>query len=384
MNVAELFVNLGIKGSEKTLGALSSVKKGIGDLSATSLEAKAAIIGAVYALEKLMSHSAQQGTNLSNFNALTGISTKQLQQWNYAALQAGESNEEFTGSLKGVYDKMAQMKLNKGQPEGLDLVARTVGFDSKKAYKDTFYAMEQLQKFAHSKVPMDIQNQVLKNFGLSENTIAAMRKGVFNAQNFSKAPTYGEGEINKLNKVDVAWKNLGQKIQMAFGHFTSQHGMQLVGDLSKVTDQVFRMVDAFSKLADKLKLFQWVGKAFEGWSEIFGGVADSVDRVSKSKGGALEGMKKEGMSFLEGTKDFIKGLGMTLEESGAPKATGSVGESITPNIQGGSSKNVNNNTTINQNLNFQHDGKDHQKIKESHHKSVRDAYKQLSSLTQGS
>lgn len=365
MNVGEFTVALGVKGADKTLGALTGVKQGMGEVTSMSLEAKAAIIGAVYALERLMSHSSQTGQGLSNFNALTGMSTKQLQQWQYAAQQAGESSEEFTSSLKSVYDKMSQMHAGKGRPEGLDLVARTVGFDTQRAEKDTFYAMEQLQKFMHSNISQDLKNMVGKSFGLSDTTMAAMYKGVFNQQNFDRAPLYGDKEIGQLSKVDVLWKNLGQKVEMAFGHFTAAHGAQLVGDLSKVTDQVFRMINAFERLSEKLQLFKWVGKAFEGWATIFGGVAESVDRVGKNKGGAVEGMKKEGAAWLEGLSNFAKGLVETIQESAAPSVGGQNGEKTV----------VNNNATVNQH--FQHDGKDHAKHRDASQKGITDAHKQF-------
>lgn len=395
MNIAEFFVNLGVKGSEKTVSALSNVKKSLGDMTATSLEAKAAIIGAVYALEKLMSNSAATGTGLSNFNALTGISTKQLQQWQFAARQAGESSEEFTGSLKGVQDKMAQMKLNKGAPEGLALLANTVGFDAKKAYKDTFYVMEQLQKFAQSNVSKDVQNQVMKSFGVSENTIAAMRKGVFNQQNFQKAPTYGEGEINKLNKVDVAWKNLGQTVEMAFGHFTSKHGEKLVSDLSAVTAELFKMINAFTKLADKLEVFKVIGKVFEGWGYIFNGIANVAGGITGDKEGVGHGLKEEAKGIGGGLVDLYKGMQTHMEEQRQAsiaknleefKGSGSwLARSIAPSAPaGGAEKTVNQSPTINQHLHFQHDGKDHSKIKDAAQKGINHAWKQSSAQSQGS
>lgn len=428
MQISELFVSLGVKGSEKTLGALSSVKSGLGSIASTSLEAKAAIIGAMYALEQFMSESAKQGTNLSNFNALTGISVKQLQQWQYAARQAGESSEEFTGSLKSVYDKMAQMKLNKGAPEGLGLLASTVGFDVKKAYTDTFYVFEQLQKFAHSNVSKDIQNQVFKSFGVSENTISALRKGVFSQQNFKKAPVYGEGEVNQLAKVDVLWGNLEQKVKMLFGHFNAQHGVSLVSDISKITDQVFRMIGAFERLAEKLKIFDKLAEAFKGWEIIFtklGDLSDKISGSSSSKSDKNETKKtdniEKGLSKAEGISTFgsfgdsffkfenngKQDLHPKEKDPGAiDKITNFIGglfssskgdnsssvnsllpdtkSSITPNtVVTNQNPSNTQNTNINQNLYFQHEGKEAPKIKDSIHKSVGDAWKQLSAQSQG-
>ena len=106
-----MFVSLGVKGADKTIDAFAKVGTGIKNVATESLAAKAGIIGATYALEQFMSNAATRGTDLSNLSTYLGISTKQLQQWQYAAQQAGESGEEFTSSLKSVYDKVAQMRL---------------------------------------------------------------------------------------------------------------------------------------------------------------------------------------------------------------------------------------------------------------------------------
>jgi hypothetical protein len=253
MQIAELFVTLGIKGAEKTVGALGEVKKGLGGIASMSLEAKAGILAAMYGLERMMSVSGAAGTGFTNFSALTGFSAQALQKWQYAARQAGESNEEFTGSLKSVQNAMTNMLLGKGAPEGLGIVTKAVGFDPKRA-RDSFYVMEQLQKAAQA-LPKDVGNNVLKSFGLSEGTIAAMRRNAFNPAAFAKAPAYSDKEIQSLDKSNIAWSNLGTQIQMAFGHFNAKHGQQLVNDISKIVTAVMKLTDALTILAEKLDVF---------------------------------------------------------------------------------------------------------------------------------
>lgn len=408
--IAELFVALGVKGTEKTINAMASVKTGLGNIASVSLEAKAAIVGAIYALERLMSASTQRGTELSNLNALTGISVKQLQQWQYAARQAGESNEEFTGSLKSVYDKMAQMKLNKGAPEGLDIVAQTVGFDVKKAYSDVFYVFEQLQKFAHSNVPTDIQNQILKSFGVSENTIAAFRKGVFNATNLKSAPLYSGLETKQLTATGVAFDNLETKVSMFFGHFTAKNGQDIVKTLSQVADQALRVATAFERIADKLQIFSLIGKAFGGWSVILNAIADATDGKK-----SITGQRKEAQDTLNINQEQAnikinrQNLSSTLNSATGffPSLIASLKDNLIESklllnpqdLQNGQNftdyshgvlklfdnfvsplrqqnQSTNNNANINQNLYFQHSGQDQQQVRDTHKESIAQAYKQ--------
>ncbi len=353
MQVGELFVNLGIKGADKTVAALGSVKQSLGNVSSMSIEAKAGIIGAMYALERLTAASGAMGTSLTNFTALTGLSAKSLQEWQYAARQAGVSGDEMSGSMKGVQSAMANMLMGKGAPEGLGLIASKVGFDMSRA-RDTAYVLGQYQEFAQS-VPADIGNTALKSTGLSEGVISAMRRNAFRPDVFAKAPTYSDREIGALDKANIAWSNLGNKIEMAIGHFNSRHGGQLVKDISMITDKVIKLAESFTTLAEKLKVFQLIGKVFEGWGIIFDGLNSALKNASTSKPG-------DKPSFMnEFFKEFQKDINLIVEPS--------VGNH--PNL--GSKQNV----QINQNLHFQHDGKDAGKIKDSHRKSAQDAFRQM-------
>lgn len=372
MKIAELFVNLGLKGADQAGKALGGIKGGLGEVKSLSLEAKAAILGVVYGLEKMMSNSAQAGTGLYNFNALTGMSTKELQQWQYAARQAGVSGEELTGSMKAVQSTMANMLMGKGAPEGLAMVANKVGLDPAKM-RDTVYMMQQLQKFAQQ-VPQDVGNQMLKSFGLSEGTIAAMRRNMFRPDVMAKAPTYGTGEIKQLDKVNVAWSNLGQKVQMAFGHMTAKDGMKIVGEISKMTTEILKLADALTKLADKLQIFKWVGKVFEGLAMLTNITTDQVGSLTGKigKDGVLKGTGEHILGNLEGLGEAVKGAYLTAQDALAPP--------VSPQGPTKAPSNVN----VNQTLNFQHDGKDSHKTGKDVHKAVKDAFRQMQAQGQGS
>lgn len=373
MNIAELFVSLGVKGSEKTIGALSNVRKGLGEISSMSLEAKAGLLAVAYGLERLMSNSMQTGTNLTNFNALTGLSARSLQQWQYAARQAGVSGDELTSNLKGVQGAMTKMLMGEGAPKGLALVANaTKNFDISRV-RDTFYVMDQLQKAAQ-RLPKDIGNEALKSFGLSEGTIAAMRRNAFRPEILSKAPVYSEKETSQLDRVNIAWSNLGNKIQMAIGHFTAMHGMQLVQDLTKIADQVLRLAEAFTVLAEKLKLFMWIGKAFEGWTMIFDQAAKGIKNITTEveKNGAGGALKNLGLGAAKGFVNVATGVGQDI--AGA----------ISPSFRQNYAPPQNQTFNVTQTLQFQHDGKDHKKTADSTRHAVQSAYRQISAQGQGS
>lgn len=379
MNIAELFVNLGIKGSEKTIGALGGVKKGLGEVSAMSLEAKAGILAAMYGLERMMAASGAAGTGLTNFAALTGLSSQTLQRWQYAARQAGVSGEELTGSLKAVQNSMTNMLLGKGAPEGLGIVAKAVGFDPARA-RDSFYVMEQLQKAAQA-LPKDVGNNVLKSFGLSDGTISAMRRNAFNPAAFAKADIYSSKEQGSLDKSNIAWSNLGDKIEKAIGHFNAAHGQALVKDITKIADEIFKLIGAFEKFAEKIKLFDVIGQIFKGWGIIFDGLNSGIDKLTgyfsaKGKENDLVdkkgNLKKDPVSMLSdwvGNKvnDYSKYMDDTSPYVSRPPQHQAAG-----------------NTTINQTITHHGDAKDTKAVKDLHGHSVGQAYRQRAAQRQGS
>lgn len=306
MNVGELFVNLGIKGSEKTVGALSGVTKGLGEAKSMSIEAKAAILGAVYAFERMMQNSGRAGTDLTNFAALTGLSAKSLQQWQWAAMQAGDTTEDFTSSLKGVQSAVNNMLLNKSAPEYIGMITRNVKNFDPSRLRDTFYLMQKLQEAAQN-MPADLGTTMLRSFGLGDPTIAAMRRNAFTPEMMAKAPTYSDGEVKQLDKANIAWSNLGNKIEMAFGHFNAKHGGQLVADISKITDQVIRLAEALEKVAEDLKIFAGISKAL-GFIADAVGVVGQENYFNKKKpdrkqegalGGVLDWRDKIDSAFLQ-------------------------------------------------------------------------------------
>lgn len=285
MKVAELFVNLGIQGSEKTIGALKSTMGGLSQTASMGLEAKAALVGVFYAMERLMTASGRQGTALTNTNALLGMSTKELQQYAWAAQQVGISNEEMSGTFNALQGKMTDVLLGKGAPEGMARVSMLVGgLDAKdiaRFSKEPQELLKVLQQYALVEKDLGLRNKVLKGFGLSDNVIAGLARNAFRPEVMAKAPTYSGSEVKALDQVRAMWANLGTKIEMGVGKLNAKFGPELVKDLGAITDKVLALANVFGKLAEKVNLMEGLGKVFEGWGYIFEGIGLAVDKLSE-------------------------------------------------------------------------------------------------------
>jgi hypothetical protein len=366
MDIGSLFLNLGVRGTDKTVGALTNVKKGLSETASLSLEAKAGIVGAIYALERLFATSGKAGTNLANFNAVTGESVKTLQQYQYAARQVGISNEDVEGSFKGLQSAMTKTLIGEGAPKGLARVGLLTGGisqqDIKKFAEQPQLLIQRLQEYSKKETNIGLRNETLKSFGISEGMIAALSRQAFRPDVLKRAPTYSSQEIGQLDKANIAWSNLGNKIEMAVGHFNAKHGGQLVSDISKIVTQVIKLVEAFTKLSEQLHIFEVIGKVFEGWNLILGGVSSAVDSIT--------GATKTSPGSILG--NIIKTPAQSIIPNSAKNnATQLMNKSAVQN----------NNVKIDNH--FQHPGIEHKKTEHSIKQAVQQAYRQMSAQAQG-
>lgn len=387
MNVGELFISLGVKGSEKTVGAISSVVGGLKDISSTSLETKAALLGALYVLERMFATSGAAGTGLTNFNASLGVTAKTLQQYQYAARQMGVSNQEVEGSFRSLQAAMTKTLMGHGAPAGLARVAKLTGEISRgdilKFQQNPDLLIQRLQEYAKKEKNAGLRNETLKSFGQGDGMIAALARGGFSQAVLSRAPIYGDRELQQLDRANIAWSNLGTKIEMAIGHFNAMHGGQLVNDLTKITTQVIRLVEELTKLADKVKVFAALNAVLGGIVSTLGllnimiGEATGQDTTEDRK--SIGGNIGAGLNARDKVDKAIIGFlssGLKEDQSkmlGAPEMSAQLlgGKS-------GATQNIN----VNQNLNFQHDGKDHKKTSDSVKHAVRTSFYQISAKNQ--
>lgn len=257
MIVGDLLIQIGITGASKVGDALSSVSKGLGEITSLSLESKAAILGSVYALEHFMSQSAQMGMSLKQFSAFTGMSTDELQRWQYAARQAGVSAEEVTSSIEGIQSTIAKIQMGKGPTGGFAPIANfTGGFDYSKV-NDALYVLKKVREFAKSdKVPRAFANEWMVEAGFSKNMIQFLRTTETDMEKIRPTNIFSTREIERLAKVQVAWANLHRTFEMSTGHFTAQFGMTAVKGLSVALKQVIDLTSNIQKLIQQFPMLE--------------------------------------------------------------------------------------------------------------------------------
>jgi hypothetical protein len=310
VKIADLFVNLGLKGGDQTKQGLGGVRNSMSDLKSMSLEAKAAILAVVYGLQHYMRQSGGAGAALNMFGAATGLSTKALQQWQYAIRQVGGEAEDVTASVRAVQNSITQMNMGMGSPKGMGVIADHLkelgGFDETKL-EDTFYVMERLQKFATTaNLPANYIREMISSFGVNDNTVGAMMQNAFDPSVLSKAQVYTDGQIKSLTAANAAWGNLGDKIEKAFGAFNAKHGQGLVQDIAKIVESIAKLAESLITLSERLKIFEAVKWVLEGMDKGVKGT-NSLVEDGGDLGSGIFGDKKRLSKWWEKRKEIFQG-----------------------------------------------------------------------------
>ena len=432
-SIGDLFISLGIKGSDKTIGAIAETKKGMEGLASTSFEAKAAIVGAMYALEQLFSKSGQKGMTLTNLDAVLGGGFKQtLQQYAWAADQVGIANEAVYNSFGKIQDVFAKAMRHMGpMPATLGQIGLKIG-EGFSADKVALFAahpeqwIQRMQKYAEMEKDPALREMTLSMSPGGSELMNGLVQDALTPQQLAKAPTLSDKELGKLDSGARDWRNVGNQMQMEFDKLNAQFGAGLAKNIAKIIPDVVELIKKFALLGEKLHVMEAVDMVFKGWSIIFKQLAGFIgeltpglimmsDLVGKAIDAATDSAidaaaSPEGQNVLAGASkkasdDFMEasgyGGGAPLPPDAVRKKMaewlgdiinalmtpvhvgvndGKLGIHAVPAPPAGGNNHAQN-IDVNQTLNFAHPGNDPQKTADSHRQATTRAYRQLSALT---
>jgi hypothetical protein len=259
LKLAELFVELKIKGADDVSRALKNLKSGMGDVESGALGVIGAVSGIVagvaagaYAFKKFGEQSNQTGFELEKFRDLTGDSAADLQNWQLLALKAGASADDMKDSMYGARQKISDLMLGKGPPGNLGALVNLTGFDVNKIH-DLNYVMGRIQNLAQQTkgkpYAMNLLNDLVSNknvqFALMQNTPLSTA---------GPQHAYTEREANRLKNMKIQWGLLADEISKTFGHLNSKFGPSVLKDIVSLTHSLLKLVEALAGLAEKFSV----------------------------------------------------------------------------------------------------------------------------------
>lgn len=283
MKIAELFTEIQLDGADSVGKDLQKIKKGTVAVGGAILGTVAAIAGMTWAMKKLGAASNAEGTALKNFGLLTGIASKELQQYQYAARKAGATNEEMSQSFKALQDNMFQAEhIKGGAPMGLAWIISKVG-KPQGGLKNTLGMMEKLNEFAQkNKDKPVLVAQALKSMGLSENIIAGMMDGLFAPEILKQAPYYTDRQIKKLDSMRDSWQQIGDQIERGIGKINIDHFSKMLPEIKELVSEVLKLVEAMSEFMLKVDAFGKLAKTFGWMSDAMVGMSENTQGVISS------------------------------------------------------------------------------------------------------
>lgn len=313
MKVLESFlIALGIKVDEKSFQKADSA---FGGLTKTALQFGAVLAGKL-AIDKVVGDFKNAGTELNNFNKLTGLSTQNVQSLGQALkAQGGNASDAFAAMLK-MQDLMASPIT--GDTGWFGEVAKLgLNPDAIVGAQDTAEALANIAgEFEH----MTSLNQRLagKALGLDDSTVRLLMRG--RAEVEKQLDSRGKLAVMTQKQIEDAAR-LTQATSELDQVFTDI-GNTIAGELAP----------AFAEMAEDFVEFYRNNKELidSGLKEFFGGVADNVELVSVAialLGGsaALKGLATlraiVGLSGAAATAATAAGAGAAAAGAGAGGAS---------------------------------------------------------------
>lgn len=317
MTIAELFVKIGITGSDDTKREMKSVLTHVTDIGSASLATKAAIFGVVLALKNMTQSATGMGKDLFQFATLSGLDIEMLQKYQYALAQTGGSAASFTQAIEGLQQAMTGMvDFNEGAPEGLMAIKDIIDVDESR-YKDMPYMIKKMQEYSQQVLPEIARKNLLTFRGMNDEMVTGMIRGTFNEKNFNKAPILKLKEAMKLNDVGVGFSNLFKEAEVGWARFIGKFGPKALEDLRGVTKELFAFGNSLAELLNSIDALKNLGKVFEGWGIIFKGMKEAVELIRQLKSDNPDDNKSAKDKIVDGIDGFalaMKGMGIMAQE----------------------------------------------------------------------
>lgn len=210
--VDELVTILGVDVARNAKEKLESFKNGIDSVKNTLLGLSVVITGAAATMGFMVKGAADEAAELQKLSDKTGVSTDALQEWGYAATKVGGDSKALHGDLQALQEKF--MGTGKDAEKTLlSLADRMKGMSGSQA-----------------------QN-LGKGWGLSDDTIALLRKGRDGIEDLRKEAHKLGGVIpaDSIKRASDFKKQLAE-LQFAFHGLTSQVAIAMIPALSRAVE----------------------------------------------------------------------------------------------------------------------------------------------------
>jgi hypothetical protein len=252
VTIAELFVNIGVKGADKTAAGVSKIGSGLKETASQGLAAKAAILGILYGVERLTASYGKQGANIMSASTALGESADVIGRWTKAGSMFNVSGEEVIGTMFGIKNAMVEMQKGKGGPEGFSIFAARTNLDLKRI-NDANYMLKKLQEFAKIGDP-NLVRSLMKGYGISDNMFAFLRRYTGDVDKITGG-FMGEKQARNMERINQQWTKFWNNLNMKGMSLAGSYGPGAIKEIEHVVSGVERLMKLLDQFAGKQGVF---------------------------------------------------------------------------------------------------------------------------------
>jgi len=253
VNIAELFVTIGLNGNKKTEKDLNKVGNEMKGLSKRALGLFTAIAGISYGLTALSKNAFGTGVGLTKFSNLTGQSVETLQRWQYILRQSSVSAEEVTQNVQQIAQAMAEMTRTGNFSGEFLRIAEITNIDPSKL-EDTFYLLEKFREFTRSGLPTSQINSILGTL-LSQDVIQGLRTNDMTLDQVPKSAITSDRQAKSLQQAMVRFDNFQKNLEKSVGSVLAKVGPKLATALENLVPVIARLTETILNFLTRFAQF---------------------------------------------------------------------------------------------------------------------------------
>lgn len=251
INIAELFVRVGLTDENVVLKGLKKVGEGFKAAASEAWQMKAAVVGALYGLERLTKNASQEGLELRKFADTFGLSTEKLQEFQIR-LREWDAEEDLQPAIIGL--KKAITAAQFGQADS-DMLAgmNMFGIDPFKVESE-FEIIERIGNKIKSTSGAERSKALFgaSKLGISDNLFQGLANTDFKKA-IDKSLILTPKQIATLSDINKEWKQFWWNMQRFGTSAVAAYGGAFIGSLSN-TVKILR--DASGWVGDMLREFE--------------------------------------------------------------------------------------------------------------------------------
>lgn len=255
MNIGELFVTLGLKGGDKVNKDLTKTKDNMVGLTKKTLGAIGALAGVSIGLSAIYNRAINSGVGLNKFSNYLGQSSKELQKWQYIAMDAGVAANEVDNTFRRISEAAGDFELTGNLPAELSKIASVIGGIDLSKLGDADYMLRNIQKFLQSgSMPQNVLNSVASAL-VSPEMIQFLNQNQKDPSLVPDSAIMADSTAKALNNSKVELDKFLKDIEVRFAKLFVKIGPKILPKLRELAVEIVNLTEAMINFLSNNKIF---------------------------------------------------------------------------------------------------------------------------------